>query len=164
MHFAGEARRVLERNADHPGLRIASQELQRLLDRSQAVIAAGERPDAMAQQFARLAAHGITPVDVLGMVVAVGLFDQDQPNFLRSTDAYHLAVGRAVCGLLPRRLTRLNKRTSKQIGSRLVDQYAALVATVIKAIDKAEAASQQRAAAMSAPLVIPDSTSNNSNG
>jgi hypothetical protein len=153
LHFAVQARHVLERNANHAGLRLASEELRRLLDRSRALVAAGDRSDPSAAHFARLAAHGVSPVHILSMVVAVGLFDQDQPNFLRNTLAYKLAVARAVVGLVPRIVElRLNKTTAERIGDMLVERYAALVGGVIAAIKKAEVDARQRNAALSTPL------------
>lgn len=153
IYWAAKARRVLEANSDHAGIRLAIDELQRLMARSRALVAADDRSDPISRPLALLVDHGITPVDCLAMVGAVALFDQDRSRFLPNTEAYQLAVARAVCAYLPRRLNALNKTAARRLGSMLTDRYAALTAGVLKAIDDTEAATKSREAAMSAPLV-----------
>lgn len=154
-HFAVQARRVLERNSDHPGIRTAVDELQRLLARSRALAEAGDHSDPVTRPMALLASHGVTPIDCLAMVAAVALFDRDNPRFIINTEAYQLATARAVCAYLPRRLQALNKTSARRLGSMLTDRYAALTAGVLKAIDDADTASKSREVAMSTPLVTP---------
>lgn len=153
-YWAVKARRVLEANADHSGLRMAVDELQRLMVRSRALVQAGDRSDPISRPMALLVDHGVTPIDLLAMVVAVALFERDQPRFLPNTEAYQLAVARAVCAYLPRRLNALNKTAARRLGSILTDKYSALTAGVLKAFENAEEASKRRDEAMAAPLTL----------
>lgn len=150
--WAIKARRVLEANSDHAGIRLAVDELQRLLDRSKALVAAGDQSDPVSRPLALLVDHGGGPIDVLMMVAAVALFDRDNPRFFLDTEAYQLATARAVCCYIPRRTNAINKTGARRLGSMLVERYAGLTAGILKALDNAVAAAKSRDEAMAAPL------------
>lgn len=152
VHFGATALRAIDANQDHPGIRLALNELQALLSNPRAHLSGSHSGNA-ADHLTRLAVDNTEPRHVLAMVAGVVLFDSDQPGFIKGSKAYRFAVARAVCSLAPRhRSMPLGSRALEAIGSWMVDHYASLLAVIVKAVEAAEREAKERAAVMSAPL------------
>ena len=152
LHFAAQAGRLLKDNQDHEGVLWATKELETLLTDARTRVLAGSPVDSTTREYSRLSAHGVTPLHILTMIVAVALFDEDEPRWLRDTQAYRFAVARAVLGLTSRRGEDIGSRTLKTVGTYLVERYAPLASSVVIALKKREAEDRARHAAMSAPM------------
>ncbi len=142
----------MDGNPDHPGLSLATSELQSLLDNPQAYLS-GRQAGNAAEHITRIATGGVEPRHVLAMVAAIALFEQDQPYFLRNEKAYRFGVARAVCSLTPRHRS-MPLTVSCLGGYRLPDgrTLLPLVAAIVSAINTADNMTKERSAAMSAPL------------
>lgn len=154
VSYATAARRVLDGNPEHAGLRAASAELDRLFSESRRA-ASVKSTDPLHIHFGRLSAHGVTPVDVIAMYAAVALYDREHPRDLRDATMFRFAVARAVCGLVPRQGIVLRSRALDRIGRYVTERYAGLAAGIVTAVEQAETNEQQRSAVMSAPFNIP---------
>ena len=132
------ARRVLKlfrEHPQHPGLLLASKEIQALLDDSRKRVEDQELVTPDVRHMARLAAHDVGADHVLAMLAATAIFDQENPGSIPDRKALRYAAGRAVSSLVSRgtgkyRLT-LGSRALSDIGSTLVDRYSPFVASVV---------------------------------
>jgi hypothetical protein len=158
LSYAVAARRVLDGNPEHAGLKAACAELDRLFSESRRA-ASVLSTDPLHIHFCRLAARGVTPVDVIAIYAAVALYDREHPRELRDADAFRFAVARAVCGLVPRQGIVLRSRALERIGRHVTERYAGLAAGIVSAVEKAETNEQQRSAAMSEPFNTPQRAS-----
>lgn len=154
VSYGVSARRVMDANPDHAGLKAACAELQRLLDQSRQAVAVGS-DDPLSVHFARLASHGATPPDVIAMYAAVALHEREYPRALRDADEFRFAVARAVCGVVPRQGIVLRSQALDRIGRYMVERYAGLAGGILAAVDKAEVGKRQRSAAMLVPFTTP---------
>lgn len=152
LHFATKAARVLQANSDHDGVRLATRELSTLLDEAHASVRAGEPVDRQTKEYSRLASYAVTPLHILAMVTAVGLFDSDDPRWLRDGKAYRFAVARAVINLAPRKGEDVGSRALAAIGDYLVDNYSPLAASIVLAIKQGEENERRRRDAMATPM------------
>lgn len=122
-------------NPDHPGLLLASTELQSLLNDSLRRVTDGETVTADVRHLARLASHDVTAEFVLAMTAAVSILDQENPGMFPDANAVRFAVARAVCSLASRlsgtNRQPLGSRALSDIGSILVDRYSPFVAAVL---------------------------------
>ena len=150
--FATRAATVLKANLSHPGYQLAAQELSNLLDQARDSVSAGGSVDEPTREYARLAKAGVTPLHILSMIAAVGIFDQANPGFLRDTKAYRFAVARAVIGLSSKAGEVTGSRTLEAIGRRLLSLYSPLISKVVAAIRQRQEREDKRVAAMMTPL------------
>lgn len=97
-------RHLLESNPDHPGL----VQVLELLASWSALAVGNDAAFKGAEEIARLARHGIKPLDILTEVAACRAWTAANPNALPSDKARDFAISRAVFALSPRprRFTR----------------------------------------------------------
>lgn len=150
--LATQAAQVLKANLSHPGYQLAAQELSNLLDQARDAVLAGASVDGPTQEYARLANAGVTPLYILSMIAAVGIFDDANPGFLRDTKAYRFAVARAVVSLTSKAGEITGSRTLETIGRRLLSLYVPLISKVVAAIRERQEREDRRMVAMEAPL------------
>lgn len=149
--YAVSARLVIAANPNHDGVKAASAELLRLFRESAQAVSAGTG-DPLHRHFARLAAHGAMPVDILAMYAAVALYDRAHEKALRTPEEFRYAVARAICGLVPRQEMPLGARALDRIGRYIVERYAGIASGIVIACEHADTSARQRAAVMSAPF------------
>lgn len=155
--LAGWSRKIaalLAANADHPGLSRASRELRQELDDAAQRARNGHTLSGVRAQWARLAAHGVTPEMILARAVAVVVIERINPRLFPDQRSLEFAIARAVFGLAPNTGTP-GARVLASTGKRLVEQYVELIVAAVVALQTAEDDARKREADMRAPLRIP---------
>lgn len=155
--LAGWSRKIaalLAANGDHPGLARAMRELQQELDDAAQRARNGDTLSGVRAQWARLAAHGVTPQMILARAVAVVVIERSRPRLFPDQRSLEFAIARAVFGLAPNTGTP-GARVLASTGKRLVEQYVELIVAAVVALQAAEDDAQKREADMRAPLRIP---------
>ena len=152
--LAGWSRKIatlLAANADHPGLARASRELQQELDDAAQRARNGRTLSGLRAQWARLAAHGVTPEMILARAVAVVVIERSNPRLFPDQRSLEFAIARAVFGLAPNTGTP-GARVLATTGRRMIEDFADLIVAAVVALHTAEVEGRKRTADMQAPL------------
>lgn len=160
--LAGHARRIealLSANSDHAGLSRATRELQQQLEEAAERVRANRSLQPATPHWARLAAHGVTPLAILARVVAVVVIDRENPRLFPDQRAMEFAIARAVFGLAPNSGKPLGSRILEATGRRMIGDYIELIVNAVAALKASEEDARQRDADMQADM-RPAPTSN----
>ena len=162
--LAGQARRIealLTANADHAGLSRAIRELQQQLDEAACRAQSGRPLYGAEPHWARLAAHGATPLAILARVVAVVVIDRENPRLFPDHRAMEFAIARAVFGLAPISDKPPGARVLESTGRRMVRDYVELIVATVAALKASEDDARKRVADMQAPMRLAPNTQTN---
>lgn len=141
-------------NADHPGISRATSELQQTLNSAAERAREGQSLAGASLHWARLAAHGVTPLTILSHVVTVIVLDRENTRLFRDQRALEFAIARTVFGLAPISRAPLGARTLETVGRQMIDRYVELIVSTVAALEKSEDDAKKREEAMKAPLRI----------
>lgn len=162
----GAVRALLTENASHPGLVAALRFLDALMQNARA----GEGLSDKAQTFpsapevARLARHGVQPLDILATLFGCLYWQGQHPRALPDDRARDFALSRAVLKLAPRavrqgkggqRYDRPKFAALEHLGRFLRQELASLYPMVSQALDTQEEQQRAALAAMRAPFKVP---------
>jgi hypothetical protein len=160
LHYVGRVRPVLERNAGHPGVQLASRELDALLADALRRAGDGETLAPDMKLWAELALNGATSTHVLSLFCAVLAHESLGSDTALSELAHVHRVARAVLSL--GRLKPLSSggvardlgaRGQRAVGRFMLDRYSPIATNVIRAIESSQQANVERYAALTAPLL-----------
>lgn len=164
-----QVRALLSANGDHPGL----QQVLSMLKAWMATATSNESAYPGANEVARVARHGVPPMDILVEVCAFWAWLQSNPRALPQGGpdgdrAVDFAVSRAVCGLAPRprRVSwasptktsyspKARSTSLAHIGRHLRQSLAPFLANVSHHVEPPEAKAARAAEAMKAPFFRP---------
>jgi hypothetical protein len=160
LHYVARVRPILERNKDHPGVRLASREVDALLADALNRAGRGEILSADMKLWSDMALNGATSSHVLALFCAVLANESLGTDTALSELAHVHRVARAVLSLgrlkplsaggVPKDLAARGQRA---VGRFMLDRYSPIAANVIKAIESSQRAAVDRHAALTAPLL-----------